>query len=103
MRSKKIVYKKHQKYNLVGGSFLDSMQTNITESVSNNSAVKSITDFFSQNTNPLDTMRESIFTKITTLKENITNRIKGVICTSGGSKTTRKHSKRKSVKIKMKR
>jgi hypothetical protein len=99
MRSKKRILNKHKKYHLVGGSFLDTMQTNITESVSNNSTVKSITDFFSQNTNPLDTIKQSLYTKISSLKENITNRVKGVICTSGGSKKTRKHSKRKNNKI----
>lgn len=105
MRSKKMIVNKHKKYNLVGGNFLDTMQTNITETVSNNPTVKSITDFFSQNgdivsqnTNPLDTIRESVVTRINTLKENVKNRVKGVICTLGGSKKTRKHSKRKSEK-----
>jgi|UniRef100_A0A6C0CEL5 hypothetical protein len=102
MRSQKRKQRKYKmKYKQNGGSpFLDNIQTRVKETISNNPNYQSLSSFISNPSSTITNMRDSLFTRATTFKDELYSRakarIQGVICSAGG---TRKRSKRKRRRL----
>jgi len=98
MRSQKRKQRKYKmKYKQNGGSlFFDKMRAQFNDTVINNPNYQNFSSFISNPSSAITNMRDSLFTRATTFKDNLYSRakarIQGVICSAGG---TRKRSKRK--------
>ena len=98
MRSHKRKQRKYKmKYKQNGGSpFFDKIQAQVNDTLSNNPNYQNLSSFISNPSFAIANMRDSLFTRATTFKDNLYSRakarIQGVICSAGG---TRKRSKRK--------
>lgn len=106
MRSQKRKQRKYKmKYKQNGGSlFFDKIQAKIQarvkETFTNNPNYQNIASFISNPSFAITNMRDSLFTRATTFKDELYSRakarIQGVICSAGG---TRKLSKRKRRRL----
>jgi 23S rRNA A1618 N6-methylase RlmF len=102
MRSQKRKQRKYKmKYKQNGGSlFFDKIQAQFNDTLSNNPNYQSLASFISNPSFAITNMRDSLFTRATTFKDNLYSnakaRIQGVICSAGG---TRKRSKRKRRRL----
>jgi hypothetical protein len=102
MRSQKRKQRKYKmKYKQNGGSlFFDKIQAQFNDTVSNNPNYQSLSSFISNPSFAITNMRDSLFTRATTFKDNLYSRakarIQGVICSAGG---TRKRTKRKRRRL----
>jgi hypothetical protein len=98
MRSQKRKQRKYKmKYKQSGGSpFFDKIQTRVKETLTNNPNYQNLSSFISNPSFAITNMRDLLFTRATTFKDELYSRakarIQGVICSAGG---TRKRSKRK--------
>jgi hypothetical protein len=98
MRSQKRKQRKYKmKYKQNGGSlFFDKIQAQVNDTLTNNPNYQSLSSFISNPSSTITNMRDSLFTRATTFKDNLYSsakaRIQGVICSAGG---TRKRTKRK--------
>ena len=98
MRSQKRKQRKYKmKYKQNGGLLiLDKMRAKFNDTVTNNPNYQSLSSFISNPSFAITNMRDSLFTRATTFKDELYSRakarIQGVICSAGG---TRKRSKRK--------
>jgi hypothetical protein len=101
MRSQKRKQRKYKmKYKQNGGLLiLDKMRAKFNDTVTNNPNYQSLSSFISNPSFAITNMRDSLFTRATTFKDELYSRakarIQGVICSAGG---TRKRSKRKRRK-----
>jgi hypothetical protein len=98
-KRKQRIYK--MKYKQNGGLlFFDKIQAQLNDTVTNNPNYQSLSSFISNPSFAITNMRDSLFNKATTLKDNLYSRakarIQGVICSAGG---TRKRSKRKRRRL----
>jgi hypothetical protein len=102
MRSQKRKQRKYKmkykmKYKQNGGSlFFDKMRAQFNDTLTNNPNYQNLSSFISNPSFAITNMRDSLFTRATTFKDELYSsakaRIQGVICSAGG---TRKRSKRK--------
>ena len=98
MRSQKRKQRKYKmKYKQNGGSlFFDKIQAQVNDTLTNNPNYQSLSSFISNPSLTITNMRDSLFTRATTFKDELYSRakarIQGVICSAGG---TRKRLKRK--------
>jgi len=99
MRSQKRKQRKYKmKYKQNGGLLiLDKMRAQLNDTVTNNPNYQNFSSFISNPSFAITNMRDSLFNKATTLKDNLYShakaRIQGVLCSAGG---TRKRRKRKN-------
>jgi hypothetical protein len=102
MRSQKRKQRKYKmKYKQNGGSlFFDKIQAQFNDTVTNNPNYQNFSSFISNPAFAITNMRDSLFTRATTFKDELYSRakarIQGVICSAGG---TRKRSKRKRRRL----
>jgi hypothetical protein len=102
MRSQK---RKQRKYKMTykqnGGLLIfDKMRAQLNDTLTNNPNYQNLSSFISNPSFAITNMRDSLFTRATTFKDELYSRakarIQGVICSAGG---TRKRTKRKRRRL----
>ena len=93
------------KYKQRGGSvFFDNLRARVTNTINNNPNYQNASNFFLNPLSTITNMRDSLFNRATSFKNELYSRakarIQGVICTAGGTLKRRlKHKKNyKSLK-----
>lgn len=86
-----------------GGSvFFDNLQARVTNTISNNPNFQNASYFFSNPSLAITEMRNSLFNRATSVKDDIYSRakarIQGIICTAGGTRRKRKRRRSKTLK-----
>jgi hypothetical protein len=101
MRSQKRKQRKYKmKYKQNGGLLiLDKMRAKFNDTVTNNPNYQNFSSFISNPSFAITNMRDSLFTRATTFKDELYSRakarIQGVICSAGGTRKRTKRRKRK--------
>jgi hypothetical protein len=102
MRSQKRKQRKYKmKYEQNGGLLIfDKMRAQFNDTLTNNPNYQNLSSFISNPSFAITNMRDLLFTRATTFKDELYSRakarIQGVICSAGG---TRKRSKRKRRRL----
>ena len=86
-----------------GGSvFFDNLQARVTNTISNNPNFQNASYFFSNPSLAITEMRNSLFNRATSVKDDIYSRakarIQGIICSAGGTRRKRKRRRSNTLK-----
>lgn len=86
-----------------GGSvFFDNLQARVTNTISNNPNYQSLSSFISNPSFTITEMSNSLFNRVTSVKDDIYSRakarIQGIICSAGGTRRKRKRRRSKTLK-----